>query len=252
VSLLFYFYLMKIIGSRAEVKPLISHALAVYNADGMAAFISAIHNTILKRKIRYPVLEYVAQEFFKHIPSKEQIALTDGIIALKENGSEVIAGKMLQLRLDKHYKESMTKAAAYIAAGGHWLPCDTVGERVFGHALLTLPEKTIPQLKKLAKHEDKWIVRSVGVAVHYAVKKGLKKAHAEEMFRLLLSLAGTTDFHTKKGIGWAAKTTAKFHPDIIKKYAKSIEENPEVKQWFKTKIKIGLGRSYKYAHRYTG
>lgn len=243
---------MKIIGSRAELKPLLNKALAVYEQDGLEAFITAVHKTILRKTIRYPILEFAAQEFFKRIPADEHIDISDRIIALKENGSEVIAGKMLQLRLDKHFKESMIKAAAYIISGANWLSCDTVGERVFGHALLTTPEKTIPYLKKLSKHEDKWIVRSVGVAVHYAIKKGLKKADAEEMFKLLLSLADTTDFHTKKGIGWAAKTTAKFHPDIIKKYAGKIEDNPAVKQWFKTKIKIGLGRSYKYAHRYTG
>lgn len=115
---------------------------------------------------------------------------------------------------------------------------------------MTEPVKTLPLLKKLAGDENKWLVRCVGVAAHYAIKKGLKKQYVDEMFVLLLSLCNTTDFHTKKGIGWAAKTSAKFHPDIIAKYQLHIERDERVKQWFKTKIKIGLGRSYKYAQRY--
>lgn len=83
-------------------------------------------------------------------------------------------------------------------------------------------------------------------------KKGLKKQYAGGMFLLLLSLSHTTDFHTKKGIGWAAKTVAKFHPDIIEQHREQLETDASIKQWFKTKISIGLGRSFKYAHRYTG
>jgi 3-methyladenine DNA glycosylase AlkD len=121
-----------------------------------------------------------------------------------------------------------------------------------GHALLTEPKKTIPVFKKLSRHNNAWMVRCVGVATHYAVKKGLQKTYSERMFQILLSLADSKEFHIKKGIGWAAKTVSKFHPDIIHIYKKDINENPEVKQWFKTKIKIGLGRSFKYATKYPG
>ena len=89
------------------------------------------------------------------------------------------------------------------------------------------------------------------MATHYAVKKGLEKEYVEQMFELLLSLATTTDFHTKKGVGWAVKTVAKFHPEIISKYQEQIDADGNVKQWFRTKIKIGLGRTQKYAGKYT-
>ena len=243
---------MKTISSRSEIKPVINKALAAYEAFGIDEFIKTVHQEILKRKVKYLILEYVAAEFYSRIAEKNHMATADKIIMLDEKGSDVIAGKILQLRLAQHYDESMQKAIEYILRGSSWLACDTLGERVFGHALLTMPERTIPILKKLAKHESKWIVRSVGVAVHYAVKKGLMKIYVDEMFALLLSLTHTTDFHTKKGIGWAAKTTAKFHPDIVAKYHPEIDDDPQIKQWFKTKLKIGLGRAEKYAHRYTG
>lgn len=242
--------LMKIINSKKELGVYVQHAINVYQEDGADAFAGVLHEQILKKKVRFPVLEYAARELYHTLPKKQIIPVTDKIVALDETGSYVLAGILLQCMLDTNHKRSIDKAVAYIIQGNEWYVCDIVGERVMGHALLTMPEQTLPLLKKLAKHEDKWIVRCTGVATHYAIKKGLKKQYVAEMFRLLLSLSNTTDFHTKKGIGWAAKTTAKFHPDIVAQYAAQVATDPEVKQWFKTKIKIGLGRSDKYAHRY--
>lgn len=243
---------MKIISSKAEVKPVLDKVLSVYHTEGMVPFVAAVHGCFLKKKVRYPLLEYISMECYRFMPDPAHTRFTDRIIALKENGSDVIVGKILQLRLQAYYDTSITKAVEYIIAGANWLSCDTIGERVMGHALVTMPAQAIPTVKQLGKHESNWVVRSVGTAVHYAVKKGLKKNHAEELFRLLLSLADSTDFHIKRGIGWGAKTIAKFHPDIIAKYEKRITENPATGQWFKTKVRTGLGRSYKYAHRYTG
>lgn len=242
---------MAIAGSRAEVKIPLDSALQTYSESGSQAFIDQFHIHILKKKIRFPVLEYIGRELHRTIPLKEQIGVTDEIIKLGEIGGNVIAGIILQFRLENHFKESVHKALEYIASGDQWYVCDIIGERVLGHALLTQPEKTIPLLKKFTTHSDKWIVRSVGVATHYAVKKGLPKSHSDQSFQILLSCSTVTDFHTKKGIGWAVKTMAKFHPDIIKKYEDRIQKK-EVKQWFRTKLKIGLSRAFKYAAKYPG
>lgn len=193
------------------------------------------------------MLEHAGKILYDDIPVKERITVLDKIISLREVGSYVLAGIILQLGSEKHFKRSIDKAMEYIIAGDEWYVCDIIGERVMGHALLRQPGKTLPALRKMATHDSKWIVRSIGVAGHYAIKKGLEKKYVEEMFLLLLSLGNTTELHTKKGIGWAAKTTAKFYPDIIMKYSAEIEGT---KQWFKTKVKIGLSRKEKYAHRY--
>jgi 3-methyladenine DNA glycosylase AlkD len=230
---------LKIIGSTAEAQIILNKLLAANPDLNSDEFIAAIENAILKKKIRYPVIEYLTKKLFTLIPFREQKKFLDKIIAQKKVGSYVIAGKMLQLRLEKDLKGSLKKAEEYIIEGNEWYVCDIIGERVFGHGLLTYPEKLIPILRKYADHDDKWMVRVIGVAGHYAIKKGLDKKSVEEMFKLLLSLANVTDFHTKKGIGWAAKTTSKFYPDLVKKYEKEIN-NPEVRQWFRTKIKIGL------------
>lgn len=241
---------MDIITSKATVQALVAKAIDLHKTEGEVAFMDYMHTAILRKKIRFPLLELAAKELCKAIPTSEQLATTDKIIALHEIGGNVLVGIVLQNRLGSHFRESIDMAATYITTGNQWYVCDIIGERVMGHALLTMPEETIPVLRRFAGNEDKWIVRSIGVAAHYAIKKGLLKVYADEVFGLLLSLSNTTEFHTKKGIGWAAKTTAKFHPEIIEKYKDEIEAQ-QTRQWFKTKVKIGLGRTAKYAHHYT-
>jgi len=234
---------MEIISSKAILKPVLQQLHAVYERSGKDAFITALHQSVLKKKIRFPLLEFVAAALSGFIPEKEQTGITDRITGLKEIGGNVIAGILLQLRLPEHFDQSVEKACEYIIAGDQWYVCDIIGERVLGHALLTNPRKTIPLLKRLAEDSDKWIVRTIGVATHYAVKKGLDAAYVTPVFELLLSLANTTDFHTKKGIGWGAKTVARFHPQIVAQYTQQIGSAETVKQWFRAKINIGLNRS---------
>ena len=243
---------MDIITRKSDVKALIPVLLEQSRQGGIPALAAAVHDCLLQHKVRFPLLEYAACELAAVLPEAEQPDFTDALIQFDTIGGNTIAGMILQILQPRHFDASLEKAAAYITRGNQWYVCDIIGERVMGHALLTQPERALPALQQLATHPDKWMVRSVGVATHYATKKGLKKKDAATMFGLLLGLAGSTEFHTKKGIGWAAKTIAKFHPDIIAGYRARLQNDDNIKQWFKTKINIGLSRSSKYATKYTG
>ncbi|MBC9933045.1 DNA alkylation repair protein [Chitinophaga qingshengii] len=235
---------MESITSKVTIKEVVAEALQALQQNGQAAFITLLHDTLLMKKVKFPLLEYAAKEIAAAIPTSEQIAITDRIIGLGEIGSQVLAGMILQLRLTQDFEGAIGKAGEYIQFGDQWYVCDIIGERVVGYALLTHPEQTIPLLQRLALHENKWMVRTVGVAAHYAVKKGLKPVFAEPVFRLLLSLSTTTDFHTRKGIGWGAKTLARFHPQLVARYNAEIA-SAATRQWFRTKINIGLQYSRK-------
>lgn len=232
------------ITSKTVVNDIVMKSLEILKIKGQDEFLTALHNELLKKKIRFPLLEFAAARIMDAVPLAQQIELTDPIIELRTIGSQVLAGIALQRRLGVDFEGSIAKACSYIQYGNEWYVCDIIGERVLGYALLTKPEDTTPILKRLAKHEDKWIVRTVGVATHYAVKKGLDKHFVESVFQILLTCTNTTDFHTKKGIGWGAKTVARFHPDIISRYTSQIVD-PTTKQWFRTKINIGLLRNKK-------
>lgn len=230
--------------SKAVVADIITNSLDIFENKGTDDFVAVLQEDLLKKKIKFPLLEYAGRRIIDAVPIGQQIELMNRIIAVRTIGSQVLAGIALQLRLNFDFEGSIANVCRYIQYGDEWYVCDIIGERVLGHALLTKPEDTIPVLKRLASHEDKWIVRTVGVATHYAVKKGLDKSFVESVFQILLTCTNTTDFHTKKGIGWGAKTVARFHPDVISTYTSEIMA-PTTKQWFRTKINIGLLRNKK-------
>lgn len=119
---------------------------------------------------------------------------------------------------------------------------------MFGYSLLTAPQKTFPEILTLSKHPSNWVIRALGAGMHYAIKKDLPKKEVKTVFQILLTLANTKDKEIKQGVGWAAKTTAKFHPDIIATFENDIQNKETVANWFRTKIDIGLNRN-KYAKR---
>lgn len=241
---------MPIIGSKATVKPIVENCLSIYHKKGITPFVNAVRDQLPDQKIRFPILEYATHLMCDELSIKDLLTACKQIIECRTIGGNVIAGIILQKHTEKNLAKAFALATDYILYGNEWYCCDIIGERVMGAALLKRPEKTIPLLKKLAKHKEDFAVRTIGVATHYAVKKGLKKVYVEEMFVLLLSLANSTGFHAKTGIGWGAKTCAKFYPDIAAKYKTVIEDQEKTGQWFRTKVKIGLGRNVKYAWRF--
>src|SRR5690606_25916890 len=98
-------------------------------------------------------------------------------------------------------------------------------------------------LYQLSTNASPFVVRSIGPGAHYAIKKGLPAKETEDLFKLLLSLANAKDGEIKRGIGWAAKTTAKFHPQIILKFRNLIDDPEKTGAWFRTKVRIGLERN---------
>ncbi len=207
----------------------------------MQALIQNTEKSILSAKIKFPLLEFAAVEFFNFLPENEQLLFCDGIETYKTIGGNVLLGIILQKRLHNHLEESFQKAAEYISNSKDWYVSDIIGERVFGFALLTKPEQVFPLIRQYAFHQNNMVQRSTGAGMHYAIKKGLDKSFSIPVFELLLSKASITDYQTKRGIGWAAKTMARFHPDVVNKYKDQIEAK-ETGQWFRTKVRIGLGR----------
>lgn len=205
-----------------------------------------IDQELLSLKIRFPILEYCTFKLLDLIPEDQQIEFCDLISDHRREGGNVLLGIMLQKRTDKFFDQSMEAGARYIQEGGEWYVCDIISERLYGHALLTLPERTLHLLHKNAKHPSDWMRRSVGVAAHYATKKGLSQQHVRKVFELLLTLGNHKDHHTKRGIGWGAKTACRFHPEIATIYEVDIANTG---RWFQKKVQIGLQRSKVYAKR---
>ena len=234
---------MESITKKSEIYIHLDNALAYYHADKISGLISFLRDNILNKKVKFPLLEHCGHFLFERVPGSKHIAICDGIHKLRTIGGNVIIGIILQDRLAKHYPESLEQAAKYISEANEWYVCDIIGERVFGFALLNHPQKTIIQIRELSTHTSTWVVRSLGAGIHYAVKKGLSTNAILPVFKILMAHARSKDRHIRQGIGWAAKTIAKFHPDIIKDLQEDIQDKELVENWFRNKIKIGLMRS---------
>ena len=234
---------MKTITKKGDLKNELDLCLSKITSGNINSFVEELNHRILRKKVKFPLLEYCASEINMSAAEQYHVSICDQISALRTIGGNVIIGILLQKRLADHFEESMKKSIEYIAIGGEWYVTDIIGERIYGWSLLHFPAKTLQLLKKLSSHTNHWVVRSIGPGLHYAIKKGLQIKYVEKVFALLLTLATAKDYHVKRGIGWAAKTTAKFHPEVIEKYAEVLENKEEVGQWFRTKVNIGLKRN---------
>lgn len=233
---------------KADINPLLERSIEVYNQQGVAALIANFHASILAHKVKFPLLEYCAKTLFVKVTPQDQITFCDAVCVQKTEGGNVILGIIMQLRLPIAYEEAIQKTHEYIADANDWYVSDIIGERVWGVALLQQFDLMIKTFEKLSSDQSNWVVRSLGAGAHYAVKKGLGKKEVEQVFLLLMKMVNTNDRQIKQGVGWAAKTTAKFHPDLIEKYNARIQNYTAIPNWFRKKIEIGLNRNA-YAKR---
>ncbi len=234
---------MEIITRKPIAKQLCEQCIEAYFADGLNHCVEELEKLLLSRKVKFPILEYVAELFYTKIATQDHIRFCDQIQALHTEGGNVLLGKILQLRLTNHYQQSLQKAVEYTSQADVWYVSDIIGERVFGVALLQHPEQTVSEIQRLSTHSSHWVVRSLGAGIHYAIKKGLGKHDVILTFKTLLLHANDQNKEIRQGIGWAAKTTAKFHPDIIAKFNDQIANPEAVANWFRKKISIGLARN---------
>lgn len=236
---------------KGDIKLILQDCIAVYNPEGLKAFHRVFHERILIHKVKFPLLEFCAEVLYGILsPTDDDIALCELMVKEKTIGGNVIMGIILKERGHANPNLAFEKAAEYIADADDWYVSDIIGERVFGFTLLTQFDTAFPLFQKLGSHSSFWVVRSIGAGGHNAIKGGLEKENALQLFDLLISLTDTTNYQIRRGIGWAAKTTAKFHPDIIQE--RKVELNrPEIPNWFRRKIQIGLNRNA-YAKRKRG
>ena len=239
---------MESITRKSDLQSLLDKCIHTYESDGLNNCISHVKREILDRKVKFPLLESGAAVFYEVLKEHEHLPFCDQIQQFKTIGENVITGIILQKRLKNDLRESFQKSTQYLEQAHIWYICDIIGERVFGYGLLHDPEKAFSEIEWIAKHPINWVRRGLGAGFHYAIKKGLSSKDSERAFSILLTMANSKDKEIRQGIGWAAKTTAKFHPAIIEKYAAEIEDQKLVANWFRRKIRIGLER-HTYAKR---
>jgi len=242
---------MKSITSKKEVKHIVSVLLTTFQGQDISIFIAELERQLLAAKVKFPLLEYAASELYHNIPIDSHIEICDRIAELKAEGGNVLLGILLQKHLEIDLQRSVSKAVQYIGDAVEWYVPDIIGERVFGWGLLHFPTNMFTFYLQLKDHPNHWVVRSLGAGAHYAVKKGLSGDVLEDLFAMLLSLSDQKHYQIRTGIGWAAKTMAKFHPEVIDKYRSELDNIRDDSKWFIKKVDMGLNRNT-YAKRNRG
>ena len=233
---------MEVITRKSDLRIELEACISAYS-ESLERCVSVVHDRILMRKVKFPLLEFCAEELSSTLSEEEQLPFCDAIHKLGTEGGNVVLGKMLQLRMHEDFERSIEKAVEYIAVADVWYVPDIIGERVFGHALLTNTDAALKNFIRLKEHPVNWVIRAWGAGAHFAVKRGLSSEQCERLFEQLLSLASHSNREVRAGIGWAAKTTAKFHPEIIQANRKRIDDPSLTDNWFRNKVAIGLARN---------
>ena len=214
--------------------------LAAYQTD-RPAFWKILDEEVLAQKIRFPLLESLGELLFESIPQAEHFTFCDQLIARETIGGNVLIGTILRLHLPDDMDFCFEKTKEYLIQGDVWYVCDIISERVPGRALLQDFDRAFALLQQdFIGHENGWIRRSPGVAGHLAVKWGLEAPYVERYLDWAVTLGNSKDDFIRTGIGWAVKTVARFHSDLVRR--KKILDNPDIGNWMKRKIEIGLAR----------
>lgn len=106
----------------------------------------------------------------------------------------------------------------YIIAGDIWYVPDIFGERVPGPSLLADFEPTLAALVSWRRDQNRWVRRTVGVAVHFWAKRTRGKSEyadaARELLDFLDPMFEEWEVDAVKGVGWGLKTLGKYYPDV--------------------------------------
>lgn len=234
----------KIISSKSAVQPLLKElaAKAGQKTTITRDFWDLFESEVLRHKVKFPVLESVATALYGHLSYQQVNELMDLMAEARHISCYPVIGKLLQFELKEDLVNTYDQAIKHIIKGDEWYVCDIISERVFGEGTLRYFDKSLTLLTEMGDHDNFWIQRSIGIASHYATKKKLAKQEVEKLWLLMIRHAWKTHYFTKKGIGWAGKTIAKHHPDLVEKHMDLLKAT-KLSGWFVTKVNIGLSMS---------
>jgi len=192
-------------------------------------------------RTKFPILDRVGMRL--GLASLEEAAFLNGLDRMISRGSVgyyVVVGSALAQRLGSNMATCLEKTAEYIVIGENWAKCDSIAERVWGQALVYDFTQAYKYLIRMRDHENRWIRRAGGVAVHYFAKR--RPASTTELRKLLVLLApglGEREYDAIKGIGWGFKTIGKYQPKLLAKFLKN-----HVKRAHPTKLMLRKATTY--------
>ncbi len=173
---------------------------------------------ILAARTPFPILERIGEAVGAGSP-KAVNAFLEHIASAKTMGGWVIIGKALGEQLDRDHDGAFARCRSYIIAADVWYATDILGERVPGPALVTDFQSALTLLAPWREDANRWVRRTVGVAVHFWANRSHGAPGHIPQAKLLLDLLEPMfeerDTDAIKGVGWGLKTLGKHYPDLV-------------------------------------
>jgi 3-methyladenine DNA glycosylase AlkD len=201
----------------------------------------AILDPLAFGRTKFPILDRVGTRLGQAgLKETAFLEALDRMISRGSVGYYVIVGSALAQRLGSNMVTCLEKTAEYIIMAENWAKCDSIAERVWGKALVCNFPRAYKYLARIRDHDNRWIRRAVGVAVHYFAKR--KPTATAELRMLLVLLApelGEREYDAIKGAGWGFKTIGKYQPQLLTKFLEN-----HVKRVHPTKLMLKKATTY--------
>ena len=152
-------------------------------------------------------------------PLKVVNRFLERVAAARTEGGWVVIGSALGQQLERDLTGALSRCHSFIIAGDVWYATDILGERVPGPALIAHWPPALDLLAPWRQDANRWVRRTVGVAVHFWAKRSRGApeyvSQAKELLALLEPMFEEQDEEAIKGVGWGLKTLGKYYPDLL-------------------------------------
>jgi 3-methyladenine DNA glycosylase AlkD len=146
-------------------------------------------------------------------------AFLERVAADRTEGGWVVIGSALGGQLDRDSAGAFARCREYIIAADVWYAADILGERVPGPALVADFQPSLDLFAPWREDANRWVRRTVGVAVHFWAKRSRGAAEhiaqAEALLAFLEPMFEEWEMDAVKGIGWGLKTLGRHYPDLV-------------------------------------
>jgi hypothetical protein len=186
--------------------------------NGQVSQAYALLAPILAQRTRFPILGRIGQAIGA-APIDQVNAFLEYIAAHETEGGWVVIGSALGQQLGRDLAGVFARCHDYVILADVWYGADILGERVPGPALLADFEPALEQLGAWREDANRWVRRTVGVAIHFWAKrsKGTPELapRAGELLSFLEPMFAEWNMDAVKGIGWGLKTLGRHYPSLV-------------------------------------
>lgn len=146
------------------------------------------------------------------------------IAAARTEGGWVVIAKALGAQLDRDGAGAFDRCRGFMITADIWYATDILGERVPGPALVMDFEPSLALLAPWREDANRWIRRTMGVAIHFWAKRSRGAPQyipqAKELLAFVEPMFEEKNVDAIKGVGWGLKTLGRYYPDLLVSWLK--------------------------------